>query len=118
MPEVYTLVVDVSRAEGDGLPGDCDGATMLCFASGTDEKNAVDETVKVLREAGLSPVEVQCCGIPSGRGAEGQQIPGDERGLMQRALDENAVVVAQVVPFTEDDGDGDGKMLHGSPGDA
>jgi len=32
---------------------------------------------------------------------EGHDITDDERALMQRALDENSVVVAQVTPFFE-----------------
>ena len=31
------------------------------------------------------------------------EIDGDERALMQRALDENAVIVAQMTPFYGDD---------------
>jgi hypothetical protein len=31
--------------------------------------------------------------------AGGDEIDGDERALMQRALDENSVVVAQMTPF-------------------
>ena len=33
------------------------------------------------------------------REAEGHDISDEERALMQRALDENAVIVAQVTPF-------------------
>ena len=36
------------------------------------------------------------------REAEGHEIGDDERGLMTRALEENAVIVAQVTPFFGD----------------
>ena len=35
--------------------------------------------------------------------AEGHDIEEEERGLMQRALDENSVVVAQTTAFYEGD---------------
>jgi hypothetical protein len=38
-------------------------------------------------------------GTLSEREAEGHDIDQDERQLMQRALDENAVIIAQVTPF-------------------
>jgi hypothetical protein len=34
--------------------------------------------------------------------AAGDDIDGDERKLMQRALDENSVIVAQMTPFFDD----------------
>jgi len=37
------------------------------------------------------------------RQAEGHDIDDDERALMQRALEENAVIVAQVTPFFGED---------------
>ena len=33
---------------------------------------------------------------------QGHDIGDDERDLMQRALDENSVIVAQMTPFFED----------------
>ena len=44
--DVYTLLVQVGRSEGDGLPDGSTGAAMLCYASGKDEKTAVDATVQ------------------------------------------------------------------------
>jgi hypothetical protein len=33
------------------------------------------------------------------REAEGHEIEEEERGLMQRALEENSVIIAQMTPF-------------------
>lgn len=104
---VYTLMVDVGRAPDDGLPEDCDGAAMLCYCAARTEREAVDETVKVLREAGLSPLEVQSYGTLADRDSEGQAISDEDRALMARAAHENAVIVAQVVPFIDEDEDAD-----------
>lgn len=99
--DVFTLLVQVGRQEGDGLPDDATGAAMLCYASGKTEKNAVDETVAVLKQADLAPLEVESYGSLSERRADGQEIAPDEAELMERALRENAVVVAQVTTFSD-----------------
>ena len=39
--------------------------------------------------------------------AEGHEISDDEKELMQRALDENSVIVAQMTPFFDEPGSGD-----------
>lgn len=97
--KVYTLLVEVGRAEGDGLPADATGAALMCYASGVDEAEAVRETVAVLRQAEMSPLEVQGYGTLEEREAEGHEIGDEDRALMDRALAENAVIVAQVTPF-------------------
>ncbi|SET21473.1 hypothetical protein [Oceanicella actignis] len=97
--KVYTLLVDVGRAEGDGLPEGSTGAALMCYASGVDEAEAVRETVAVLRQAGLAPLEVQGYGTLDEREAEGHVIGDEDRALMRRALEENAVIVAQATPF-------------------
>jgi len=102
-PPVYTLMVDLGRTPDDGLPEDCDGAAMLCYCAAATEKAAVDETVRVLREAGMSPVEVESHGTLAERAAAGHPIPEEDRALMRRAVEENAVIVAQVLPFTDDE---------------
>jgi len=102
-PPVYTLMVDLGRTPDDGLPQDCDGAAMLCYCAAATEKAAVDETVRVLREAGMAPIEVESHGTLAEREAAGQAIPEEDRALMRRAVDENAVIVAQVLPFSDDD---------------
>jgi|SRR5690625_1335960 len=92
---VWTLLVHLGRSEGDGLPERATGGALLCYASGTSEKNAVDETVAVLRQAKLSPLEVEAMGTLEERQESGDEIGAEELALMQRALDENAVIVAQ-----------------------
>lgn len=101
--EVYTLMVEVGRAEGDGLPADCDGAALLCFASGRSERHAVDGTVVVLREAGLAPLSVESHGTVAEREAAEQPFSDEDRALAARAAEENAVIVVQLMPFSDDD---------------
>ena len=101
MTEVYTLMVEVGRAEGDGLPDGMTGAAMLCYSAGQSEKNAVDETVNVLRQAGLSPLEVDVYGTRAEREADGEELSEDELKRMAQALEQNAVVVAQVTTFED-----------------
>jgi hypothetical protein len=100
--EVFTLLVEVGRKEGDGLPDHATGAALMCYASGVDEAEAVRETVALLKQADLNPLEVTGYGALAERLAEGHDISDDERALMQRALDENSVVVAQTTAFYED----------------
>lgn len=100
-PKVWTLLVEVGRSEGDGLPDGATGAALLCYASGRTEKNAVDETVAVLRQADLSPLEVESLGTVEERQAAGEEIGEEDLALMRRALDENAVIVAQVETFDD-----------------
>ena len=97
-PEVFTLVVQLGRKSGDGLPEGATGAALVAYAGGRDEAEAVRETVAVLKIADLAPLDVTSYGTLAEREAEGQDIPDEERALMQRALDENAVVVAQMTP--------------------
>ena len=97
--QVYTLVVQIGRKSGDGLPKKAKGAGLIVFASGIDEAEAVRETVAVLKQADTAPLDVTGYGTLDERLAEGHDIGADERALMQRALDENAVIVAQMEPF-------------------
>ena len=97
--KVYTLVVEVGRKEGDGLPEKATGAALMCYASGVDEAEAVRETVAILKQADMAPLDVSGYGTLDDRVAEGDEIDEDERALMERALAENAVIVAQVTPF-------------------
>lgn len=105
--QVYTLLVQVGRADEDGLPEDATGAALVCYASGVDEAEAVRETVAILKQAGLSPIEVTGHGSLDERLAEGHDIPEEERELMDRALEENAVIVAQMEPLFGDEEDED-----------
>ena len=99
--QVYTLLVEVGRKAGDGLPDKATGAALMCFASGVDEAEAVRETVAILKEADLAPLEVQGLGTLEERRKAGDEIGAEEVELMDRALAENSVVVAQMTPFYE-----------------
>ena len=96
---VYTLVVEVGRKPGDGLPDKATGAALLIYASGVDEAEAVRETVAILKQADLAPLDVSGYGTLEERLAAGDEIDTEERDLMARALAENSVVVAQMTPF-------------------
>jgi len=97
--QVYTLLVEVGRKAGDGLPEGATGAALLCYAAGVTEAEAVNETVAILRQADLAPLDVTGHGTLEERLAAGEEVPEEERALMRRALDENAVIVAQMTPF-------------------
>jgi len=97
--QVYSLIVEVGRKDGDGLPPKATGAALLCYSSGVDEAEAVRETVAILKEADLSPLEVQGLGTLEERLKSGEEIDEAEQGLMQRALRENSVIVAEITPF-------------------
>lgn len=100
--QVFTLLVQIGRKDGDGLPKKATGAALMIYASGIDEAEAVRETVAILKQADTAPLDVTGYGTLAEREAEGHDIPAEERGLMQRALDENAVIVAQMTPFFGD----------------
>jgi hypothetical protein len=97
--QVYTLVVEVGRKPGDGLPDKATGAALMIYASGVDEDEAVRETVVILKQADLAPLDVSGYGTLEDRLKSGDEIDTEERKLMQRALDENSVIVAQMTPF-------------------
>ena len=101
--QVFTLLVEIGRKEGDGLPDGASGAALMCFASGVDEAEAVRETVAILKQADTNPLDVTGYGTLAEREAQGHEIDDEERALMQRALDENAVIVAQMTPFFGDE---------------
>ncbi|WP_299728597.1 hypothetical protein [uncultured Tateyamaria sp.] len=105
--QVFTLVVQIGRKTGDGLPMDATGAALMCYASGVDEAEAVRETVALLKQADTAPLDVTGYGTVADREAEGHEIGDDERELMQRALDENSVIVAQMTPFFGDEDEAD-----------
>ena len=97
--QVYTLLVQVGRKDGDGLPEGSTGAGLMIYASGVDEAEAVRETVAILKQADLNPLDVTGYGTLEEREAQGHEIDAAERELMDRALAENSVVVAQMTPF-------------------
>jgi hypothetical protein len=97
--QVYTLVIQVGRKAGDGLPDKATGAALMVYASGVDEAEAVRETVAILKQADMAPLDVDGYGTLEERLEAGDEIDDDERDLMARALAENSVVVAQMTPF-------------------
>ena len=99
---VYTLVVEVGRKSGDGLPKGATGAALMCYASGVDEAEAVRETVAILKQADMAPLDVTGYGTLEERKEQGHGIEPDEIELMQKALGGNAVIVAQVTPYFGD----------------
>lgn len=96
-------MVEVGRSAGDGLPEDATGAALMCYASGVDEAEAVRETVAILKQADLAPLDVSGYGTLEERLEDGHDIPQEERALMDRALAENAVIVAQMTPFYDEE---------------
>lgn len=96
---VYTLTVEIGRAEGDGLPENATGAAMMCFCPAREEAEAVRETVAILKQGGLAPLDVSSYGTKQERLDDGHDINDEESAMMQRALDENSVVVAMTSPF-------------------
>jgi hypothetical protein len=101
--QVYTLLVEVGRKAGDGLPDGATGAALMCYASGVDEAEAVRETVAILKQADMNPLDVSGYGTLDERLADGHDIDEDEQALMARALEENSVIVAQMTPFYDKD---------------
>jgi hypothetical protein len=89
----YILLVETGPIAGDGLPDGATRAAKMCYTSGRTERHAVDETVKVLRDAGLAPLDVSSYGT---REAPDIELGDEEQALMARALAENAVIVASV----------------------
>ncbi len=100
--QAYTLLVQVGRKAGDGLPDGASGAALLCYAAGVDEDEAVRETVAVLKLADLAPLDVTGYGTLEERLAAGE-VADEERALMERARAENAVIVAELTPFFGED---------------
>lgn len=110
--QVYTLLVQIGRKEGDGLPDEATGGALMIYASGVDEAEAVRETVAILKQADLAPLDVTGYGTLAEREAQGHDIAEDERELMQRALDENSVVVAQLTPFFKGEESASDDLMH------
>lgn len=96
-------MVEVGRAPDDGLPQGSTGAALICYSSGRDEAEAVRETVNVLKIADLAPLNVSSYGTQEERVKEGHDLTEEEHALMNQALSENAVIVAQITPFFDED---------------
>lgn len=94
-------MVQVGRSPDDGLPDGTTGAALLCYSSGRSEDEAVRETVAVLRQADMAPLEVESLGTRAEREAAGEVIEAEDGDLMDRALAENAVLVVSVTTFDD-----------------
>ena len=89
--DVFTLIVSLGRKEDDGLPDAATGGAMMLYAPGRDEKEAVNDAVRLLRDAGLNVLEVSSEGTETERGP----LEPDELALIAKARAENSVVVVQ-----------------------
>ncbi len=98
---IFTLVAEVGRSKGDGLPKNASGAALMCYASGIDEAEAVRETIAVLKISGMSPLNVSGYGSIKERIDEGHDIEDHEYDLMEKAMKENSVVISQITPLFE-----------------
>ena len=96
---VFALLVQVGRRDGDDLPEQATGAALFCYAQAREENEAVRDTVAILKDAGLAPLEVTSYGTYAERKAAGQEIADEEVALMGRAVRENAVVIAEMQPL-------------------
>ena len=101
MQDVYLLLVDAGRRDGDGLPDGATGAAILCYSAGRDEAEAVREAVALLKTAGMAPLDVSSYGTVEEQRAAGIEVGPDEMALMDRARNENAVVVIEISPHDD-----------------
>ena len=82
---VYTLVVQVGRSKNDGLPNGPTGAGLLCYASGIHKTEAVRETVAILKQADLSPLDVPDHGTVDARLTVGNDTGTEKINLLERS---------------------------------
>ena len=99
--EVFTLLVQVGRTKDDGLPRASLGAGILCFTAAQTEEEAVHETVRLLKQADMNPLDVTGYGTLKERESDGQLLSDEEKGLMAQSKEENSVIIAQITPFFE-----------------
>ena len=99
--EVFTLLVQVGRTKDDELPRTSLGAEILCFTVALTEEEAVHETVRLLKQADMNPLDVTGFGTMEERESDGQLLSDEEKGLMAQAKQENSVIIAQMTPFFE-----------------
>ena len=104
---IFTLEVSLGRSKNDGLPSNSIGATLICYSTGIDEEEAVREAVATLKRSNMSPLNVVGYGSIEERLKNGHEIDLEENKIMLRALNENSVIVADVMPLfgneTEED---------------
>ena len=99
--DVFTLLVQVGRANNDGLPPTSTGAGILCYTAALTEDEAVRETVRLLKQADMNPLDVTGYGTIEERESDGQLLSDEEKDLMAQAKTENSVIIAQITPFFE-----------------
>jgi hypothetical protein len=95
--DVFTLAIECGRRPGDGLPTQATGARVLCFAAGPDEAFAVRRAVAVVKDAGFAPLDVTSYGTLAERLERGD-IGDDERTVIERAAQEDTVIVSEIAP--------------------
>ena len=100
---VYTLEINLGRSRDDGLPKKATGAILICYSTGISEDEAVREAVATLRRLNMAPLNVVGYGSIQDRLEDGHEIDDEENNLMARALDENSVIVAHVMPLFGND---------------
>ena len=104
---IYTLEVNLGRSKEDGLPKKATGATLICYSTGVDEQEAVREAVATLRHSNMAPLNVFGYGSIQERLSNGHEIDPEEKQLMERAVHENSVIVADVMPIFGNDKEAD-----------
>ena len=104
---IYTLEVNLGRSKEDGLPKKATGATLICYSTGVDEDEAVREAVATLRQYNMAPLNVVGYGSIQERLSNGHEIDPEEKQLMERAVHENSVIVADVMPIFGNDTEAD-----------
>ena len=104
---IYTLEVNLGRSKEDGLPKKATGATLICYSTGVDEQEAVREAVATLRHSNMAPLNVVGYGSIQERLSNGHEIDPEEKQLMERAVRENSVIVADVMPIFGNDTEAD-----------
>ncbi len=104
--EIYTLLVEVGRIEGDDLPDQATGAAFLLFAPNKEERLAVSDTVQLLRDAGLNPLEVTNYGTIDQRQSDGHAFSEAEQKLLEEVAESGATIIIDKTVFYDEDDDG------------
>lgn len=103
MSDVYLLVIEVGKREGDDLPEEATGAAFIALAPATSEEEAVHDSVKLFKEAKLNPLEVTNYGTLDERAAEGAEVSDEERALAKEAAETGAVIILDKQVFYGND---------------
>lgn len=99
-------MVELGRLAGDDFPEKATGGAMIIFTPSTEEEVAVRETVQLLRDAGLNPLEVTNYGTLKERRDEGYVFSDEEEELAAEALREGAMIIIEKQVFYDEDDDG------------